>query len=220
NGAVMTTTVLATYSGDSSLLTAESATGASTDNIVNNGAIVVDNTSTAITLSHITGSGTLTQLGPASVTVLANNYLGDTHVRGGALFAADERALGRGNVTNDATLATARGAHALAVGGSYRQGAKGTLRLSLRAGRSSDVLRVAGHADLDGVLSLRLAGQTTTALPTGHRFAVVRAAGGLTGRFRSVVANGLDLAASYDATTLYVTVVRKDARRALVALEN
>lgn len=219
NGAV-TSAVLANYSGDSSLLTAESATGASTDNIVNNGAIVVDNTTTAITLSHITGSGTLTQLGPAGVTVLANNYLGDTHLRGGTLFAADDRALGRGNVTNDATLATTRGAHAIAVGGSYRQGATGMLRLALRAGRSKDGLRVAGHADLDGAMAIHFAGRTTTAPTTGHRFAVVRAAGGLTGRFRSVVADGLDLVVSYDATTVYVTIARKDSRRPLVALRN
>ncbi len=219
NGAV-TTTVLATYSGDSGLLTAESATGASTDNIVNNGAIVVDNTTTAITLSHITGSGTLTQLGPAGVTVLANNYLGDTHVRGGTLFAADNRALGRGNLTNDATLATTRGAHVIAVGGSYRQGATGTLRLALRAGRSSDGLRVAGDANLDGALAIHFAGRTTTAPTIAHRFAVVRAAGGLTGRFRSVVADGLDLVVSYDATTVYVAVARKDPRRPLVALED
>ena len=219
NGAV-TTTVLATYSGDSSLLTAESSAGASTDNIVNNGAIVVNNTSTAITLSHISGSGTLTQLGPANVTVLANNYLGDTDVRGGTLLAADDRALGRGNVTNDATLGTTRAAHVITVGGSYRQGAQATLRLALRAGRSSDLLRVAGHADLDGVLAIHLAGRATTALTTGHRFAVVRAAGGLSGRFRSVVADGLDLRVSYDATTVYIAVPRKEARRALVAIKD
>ncbi|HEX3906230.1 MAG TPA: autotransporter [Polyangia bacterium] len=219
NGAV-TTAVLATYSGDSSLLTAESSTGAATDNIVNNGAIVVDNTSTAITLSHITGSGTLTEIGPAAVTVLANNYLGDTHVRGGTLLAADDRALGRGNVTNDATLAATRGARVIAVGGNYRQGGRGTLRLTLRANGSNDLLRVAGHAELDGALAIQLAGRTNIALPVGRRFAVVRAAGGLTGRFRSAVAEGRTLAVSYDATTVYVAVPRKSARQALVAVND
>lgn len=218
NGAT-TTTVLATYSGDSSLLTAESPTGAPTDNIVNNGEIIVNNTTTAITLSHITGSGTLTQLGPAGVTVLANNYRGDTHVRGGTLFTADERALGRGDLTNDATLALARGRHVIAVHGSYRQGPGGTLRLALRPGRSSDLLRAAGRADLDGVLAIHLEKRTTAALPTGQRFAVLRAAGGLRGRFRSVAADGLDLIASYDATTVYVAVPPKDARPALVAVK-
>jgi hypothetical protein len=219
NGAV-TTTVLATYSGDSSLLTAESSTGAATDKIVNDGAIVVNNTSTAITLSHITGSGTLTQLGPASVTVLANNYLGDTRVGGGTLFAGDDRALGRGDVTNDAALATTRGAHVITVGGSYRQGARGTLRLAVGAGPSSDVLRVAGHAALAGVLAIHLGRRATTTLVAGHRFVVVRAAGGLTGRFDSVVTSGLELAASYDATTVYVAAARKDARQALFAIRN
>jgi hypothetical protein len=218
NGAV-TTTVLATYSGDSSLLTAESSTGASTDNIVNNGELIVNNTTTAITLSHITGSGTLTQLGPADVTVLANNYSGDTHVRGGVLFAAGLRALGQGDVSNDATLALARGARVIAVQGNYRQGARGTLRLTLRPGRSSELLRVTGQAALDGVLAIHLARRATTAWPTGQRFAVVRAAGGLTGRFRFVAADGLALVASYDATTVYLTVVHQDTRPTLVAVE-
>ena len=218
NGAV-TTSVLATYSGDSSLLTAESSTGAPTDNIVNDGEIIVNNTSTAITLSHITGSGTLTQLGPAGVTVLANNYRGDTHVRGGVLFAADVRALGQGDVSNDATLAIARGAHVIAVHGNYRQGPRGTLRLALRPGRAGDLLRVTGHAVLAGVLAIHVAQRTIGAWPTRRRLAVVRAAGGLTGHFRSVAADGLDLVASYDATTVYVTVAPQETRPALVAVE-
>jgi hypothetical protein len=206
---VVTTTVLATYSGDSGLLTAESSTGASTDNIVNNGQIIVDNTTTAITLSHITGSGTVTQVGPAALTVLANNYRGGTQIRGGTVIAADERALGTGDVTNDAVLAAAHGVQAIEVGGSYRQGPRGALRLDLLAGGSSDVLRVAGHADLNGALTIRVSSPAVATAVVGRRFAVVRAAGGLTGRFRSVIAESVRLNVSYDDTTCYVSIPRK-----------
>ena len=57
-------TLVATYTGDSSLLTAESPGGAATDAIVNDGRILVDNATTPITLSHVSGSGSVARQAP------------------------------------------------------------------------------------------------------------------------------------------------------------
>ena len=66
HGAVTAIVPGVSYTGDSSLLTAESPTGAATDAIVNGGHLIVNNTTTPITLSHISGAGTFTQAGPAN----------------------------------------------------------------------------------------------------------------------------------------------------------
>ena len=109
HGAVTGTTMVASYTGDSSLLIAESPTGAATDAIVNDGRLLVNNTTTAITLSHVSGAGTVTQIGPASLTLMTNSYRGGTEIRGGILFVGDDRALGGGDVDNQGTLAAAPG---------------------------------------------------------------------------------------------------------------
>jgi hypothetical protein len=77
---------------------------------------------------------------------------------------------------------------------------------------------VAGHADLDGTLTIRAGSRAVAASTVGPRFAVVRAVGGLAGRFRSVVAEGLEVVVSYDVTTCYVVASREKASR--VAQEN
>ena len=198
HGAVTGTAMVASYSGDSSLLIAESPAGAATDAIVNDGRLLVNNTTTAITLSHVSGAGTVTQIGPASLTLMTNTYRGGTEIRGGILFAGDDHALGSGDVDNRGTLAAAPGQRTINVRGGYRQGAGGVLRLDGR--RGGVVLRIAGRADLGGQLRLPARGITV-----GRRTAMIRAAGGLHGRFRSIVAGDREVAVSYDGTTCYVT---------------
>jgi hypothetical protein len=53
--------VISAYSGDSSLLVAQSAKGAPADAVVDNGVLVVDNTENAISLSNVSGSGSIVQ---------------------------------------------------------------------------------------------------------------------------------------------------------------
>jgi len=183
-------------------------TGAAIDAIVNDGHLIVNNASTAITLSHITGAGTFTQAGPAAVTVLANNYRGGTDIRGGVLFAADERALGTGNVANDAVLASAGRRGVISVGGNYRQSSSATVRFTVAGKGSSPSLDVAGRAELDGTLELIADGQAFRA--RGRRLVLVRAAGGLRGRFHSIVADGLEVVAHYGPTRCTVTVVKRE----------
>jgi hypothetical protein len=149
----------------------------------------------------MSGSGTLTQTGPAKVTVLANSYRGGTFISGGTLVAADEDALGAGDVDNAATLAGAR----ILVRGKFRQRERGSLELGAKG-----ELVVAGQASLAGTLRVRL----DASARIGDRFVVVRAAG-ISGRFRAVVGENLPpdatLVASYDGARCWVTVVRNKA---------
>ncbi|MBB6242897.1 hypothetical protein, partial [Rhodanobacter sp. MP1X3] len=77
--------------GNSSLLTADSANGLSTDRITDNGTLIVDNTAgavdgvTAVSLSNISGSGSLQQIGNLPLTLLANTtYTGATTIGTGS----------------------------------------------------------------------------------------------------------------------------------------
>ncbi len=207
-GAITSTTVLATYSGDSSLLTAEAPTGAATDAIVDDGTLIVNNTTSAISLSNIGGTGAVLQLGAAVTTLLANTYTGGTTVSGGTLIVGSSTSLGTGGLTNDAVLATSSAQHTIVVGGNYTQGPAGTLALSFfgtTAGSTYDSLVVTGKAALAGSLVVNDVGGFSPAV--GTQFVVVQAAGGVTGAFSAVTSTAIKLAASYDATHAYVTVM-------------
>jgi hypothetical protein len=198
---------VADYDGDSSLLTAESARGDAADKIVNDGTLIVQNTTLPITLSHMSGAGKLVQSGPAMVTVMANTFAGGTWLEGGTALAADPHAFGRGDVVNDATLVAA-GARGIHVAGNYRQGTSGTLRLEPRERAKGGLLEVAGCAELAGVLELR-AGERP--LHVGQRVAIVHAAGGIRGHFRAISAAGFELVAQQTADTYFVIVSSKRA---------
>ena len=200
-GAITRQTTVATYTGDSSLLTAESANGSLSNAIVDNGTLIIANTSTTITLSNISGSGTIKQAGTATTTLSgANSYSGGTTISGGTLSVASDTALGSGSTTNSATLATAGSQHAINVSGNYTQTAGGSLALSI--GSVSDQLKAGGQAILAGSLALNFA----SAPAPGSRFVVVQAAGGVSGAFTSVSGNGVSLVGGQDATSYYVTV--------------
>lgn len=77
--------------GNGSLLTADSANGATSDRIVNNGTLIVDNVPgaddgvAAVSLSNISGSGSLQQIGALPLTLLANTtYTGTTTIGAGS----------------------------------------------------------------------------------------------------------------------------------------
>ncbi|MGO9818706.1 MAG: Hint domain-containing protein [Acidocella sp.] len=75
--------------GNSSLLTADTANGASTDSITDNDLLIVDNTTgavdgiTTVSLSNISGVGGLEQIGDLALTLLENtDYTGATTIGG------------------------------------------------------------------------------------------------------------------------------------------
>ncbi|WP_035056404.1 autotransporter [Andreprevotia chitinilytica] len=200
------TVLTATYSGDSSLLTAESTGGLSTDAIVDNGQLIIQNTATNITLSNISGSGSLTQAGSVTTTLAgSNSYSGGTSIGSGTLNIASNAALGSGSVKNAATLATASGQHVITVGGTFSQTSSGTLVLNIggvNQGVDYDVLKVTGLATLQGTLQLHFTGS----FAAGQKFQLISASGGLSGDFASINGNGVTVVASRDSTGYYVTV--------------
>jgi autotransporter-associated beta strand protein len=195
----------ATYSGDASLLTAESPNGAATNAIVNDGQLIVQNTTTAITLSNVSGKGSLTHSGAAELTLQNNSYGGATLLSAGTTWAGSANALGKGDVTNNAALGLAAGQHELALGGSFRQGAAGQLTLAI-AGTTPGVnhghLSIAGPAVLGGSLVLNFSGSYAK----GQRFVLIEAAGGLSGTFSSITSNGATVVAGQDGNRFFVTV--------------
>jgi autotransporter-associated beta strand protein len=82
-----------TSGGNSSLTTADSEYGIATDQVILNGLLIVDNVPNAldgvnaVSLSNISGSGSLTQQGTLPLTLLANTtYTGVTTITNGALI--------------------------------------------------------------------------------------------------------------------------------------
>lgn len=200
-----TTRVLqATYSGDASLLTAESTGGLSTNAIVNAGQLIVQNTTTATTLSHISGTGSFAHTGAATTTLLNNSYSGATTLSAGTLLAGSADALGTGAVINNAALALVSGQRQLTLGSSYQQGASGILTLSIDgtvAGTSHDHLTVAGAVALGGTLVLNITGSYAS----GQKFVLINAAS-VSGTFATVTSNGASVVQGTDGTSLFVTV--------------
>jgi hypothetical protein len=202
---VKSTTLQATYSGDSSLLTAESAGGASTDSIVNDGSLIVQNTTDAITLSNISGSGTFLQNGTASTTLRNNSFSGTAVINSGSVLAASANAFGSGNLINNAGLGLGNTQFELTLGGSYQQNASGSLTLPIN-GTSKGVdyghLTVPGPVVLGGVLALKFNGTFTS----GQKFALIDAGGGISGSFSSVTSSGPAVDITLNGGVLYATV--------------
>ena len=203
NNGVKSTALVATYDGDASLLTAQSGNGASTDAIVNNGRLIVQNRTAAISLSKISGSGSFTQAGAATTTLLSNSYSGGTTLNAGLVLAGDANAFGTGSVANNASLGFSGGVYAASIGGAYEQSSAATLTMPIDvAGGNTSRLAVAGSATLAGKLVLDFSG---TPAP-GQKFVLIDAAGGVSGSFASIVANGAAVSAGHDATSFYVVV--------------
>jgi autotransporter-associated beta strand protein len=202
NNGVKSTALIATYSGDASLLTAQSAAGAAGDAIVDDGQLVVQNTAAAITLSGISGAGSLTQAGPATTTLMANSFSGDTTIAAGQVVAGDAHAFGSGSVANQSGLGVSASGVAVAIARSYVQSPGAVLTLPVDAVAGAARLEVSGTAALAGTLVLNFTG----APPSGQKLVLVSASGGLSGSFSSVVSNGATVRASQDGTRYYVTV--------------
>lgn len=197
--------LVATYDGDASLLTAESARGAATDAIVDDGQLIVQNTSTAITLSSISGSGSLTQAGAATTTLRNDSYSGGTTIQAGGVIAGSADALGSGAVSNGGTLALASGQYELGLGADYTQKSGGTLTLAIDGatpGNNAGHLTVAGKATLAGALVLNFSGSFTS----GQKIVLIDTAGGVTGAFTTVTVSGAGATVSHDTHSVYVTV--------------
>jgi autotransporter-associated beta strand protein len=195
----------ATYNGDGSLLTAESPNGAASNAIINDGQLIVQNMTTAITLSNISGSGRLAHNGAATLTLQNNSYSGGTALNAGTTLAGSANAMGTGSVINNAALALVSGQHELTLGAGFQQGATGHLTLAIAGttpGIDHDHLTVAGTAVLGGSLSLNFSGSYAR----GQKFVLITAAGGVSGAFSSISSSGATVVGGQDGTSFFVTV--------------
>ncbi len=195
-----------TYNGDSSLLTAESAGGATTDAIVNEGTLIVQNTDTPITLSNISGAGSFVQAGADTTTLMNNSYSGSTTINSGAIAIGDDSAFGSGNVTNNAALGFASAQYEVALGGNLQQSSTGELTLpvdGVSKGVNHGHITATGAATLDGTLNLNFTGTYTP----GQQLVLIDADGGVSGEFSSIVTTGgVSVVGGQTATTYFVTV--------------
>jgi outer membrane autotransporter protein len=131
-------------------------TGSIVGNVLDNGSLVF-NRSDAITFPGIvSGTGSLSQTGSGSLTLIAaNTYSGGTVIDRGTLLVDNARALGVGNVTVNGGILAAD-PQPIKVKGNYTQNAGGTLQLKVAAGNPGqyDTLNVGGNAALGGTLKL------------------------------------------------------------------
>ncbi|MET9830264.1 autotransporter [Streptomyces sp. NPDC006385] len=149
--------------------------------VVNNGSLVLNNTSKALSLSRISGSGSLTQAGaaPTTLTGSAVTYTGTTTVKKGTLALRDGATLARSRAIRltsaksrldagasglrVATALTGNGtvkgavtndgvvASGLTVAGNYTQSAEGELVLREGPLTVTGTVRLAGDLDLASV---------------------------------------------------------------------
>lgn len=160
-------------SGDGSLMT-----GTARRRVLNDGTLVVQNASTPVSLSRISGSGALVQSGAATATLTGSavTYTGTTTVRKGTLALRDGATLVRSKAIRltsagsrldvgaaglrVATALTGKGtvkgavtnegvvAGCVTVSGAYTQHAKGELVLGERPLKVGGAVRLAGDLDL------------------------------------------------------------------------
>jgi hypothetical protein len=191
----------ATYSGDSSLLTAESAGGLPANAINNAGQLIVQNTATNMTLSNISGAGSFIQQGGATTTLLNNTYTGSSTIKSGTVLAGSANAFGTGAVVNGANLALAAGQHTLTLASGFTQTASGNLTLAV-SGVDIDSITAAGPVVLDGTLTLQITG---TFAP-GQKLVLIRSAAGISGKFSVVNSNGVPLTGQVEGLTYTITL--------------
>ncbi|MBR7829404.1 autotransporter-associated beta strand repeat-containing protein [Actinospica sp. MGRD01-02] len=145
-----------TAGGDSSLLTS-----ASNDHITDNGTLTVRNTSTAITLANISGSGGLTQSGLATTTLSrTTDYTGPTTISSGTL-AVGPGASGIGSSSGVSLTGTRAVLEIAAAGQSVKQ-LSGVAGSTVALGGNTLSIGTSGATTYAGSITGTSGGVTTT----------------------------------------------------------
>ena len=101
-----------TISGGSLQIDAGGAAGSITGSVVDNGLLAFNRSDTLTFGGEVSGSGSLTQLGPGTLILMgSNSYSGSTTISGGTLQidnGGNTGSLGSGNVMNNAVLVFSR----------------------------------------------------------------------------------------------------------------
>jgi len=162
-------------------------TGSITGNVVDNGALIFNRSTTLSFGGVISGAGSVAQDGSGTTVLSGNNtYTGGTLVNAGTLKVNSAQALGFGNVVvTGGTLGA--DPQPINVKGNYTQNAGGTLQLQVAGANAGqyDYLNVSGHAALGGTLQLiSLNGFEPRST---DRLTLVIAAGGISGKFSNLL---------------------------------
>jgi autotransporter-associated beta strand protein len=138
--------------GDSSLLT-----GASNDQVVDNGTLTVRNTSTAITLANVSGSGGVTQSGTAKTTLTGTSYTGPTTISAGTLV------VGSSIASSSSVSLTGSGATLdVASSGQSVKQLSGVAGSSISLGSNNLTVSTSGSSTYGGTITGTSGGVTTT----------------------------------------------------------
>jgi autotransporter-associated beta strand protein len=178
--------------------------------ISNNSVLIFSHSDDILVTNQISGSGSLTQAGTGTLTVTnVNTYSGGTWVEnGGTLAVQDSHALGNGGVNLiDGTLKLNE--TTVYVGGSYTQGADGTLEITIAGTNTTSgstnsygQLNIGGTASLAGTVSVV---QANGYVPEHNdQFVLVTASNGVTGTF-STFTNDFTYSSLLKPTLIYDT---------------
>ena len=164
--------------------------------------IKVDSTYLAEILAEITGTGSISKIGPGTLTLSHDNsYTGDTILEGGTLVANTRKALSSGSVTLEGGLLGFGNTQTLEIG-SYTQNQDATLTLRVNSPTNYDQLVVNGSANLGGTLLID--GKPSN---FGKEMLLITTEG-LDGRFDNIQFAQTSLkrlSATYDTKNVYVT---------------
>jgi autotransporter-associated beta strand protein len=164
--------------------------------------IKVDSTYQAEISAEITGTGSISKIGPGTLTLSHDNsYTGGTILKGGTLVANTRHALSSGSVTLEGGLLGFGNTQTLETG-SYTQNQDATLALRVNSPTNYDWLIVNGSANLGGTLLID--GKPSN---FGKEMLLITTEG-LNGRFDNIQfaqTSLKELSAIHDTKNVYVT---------------
>jgi outer membrane autotransporter protein len=191
-------------------------------NILNNAAVVFNQTGAGTYGGVMSGTGTLTLMGGGSLNLTGTNtYTGGTAVLAGTLAVngsvAGNVAVGPagtlggngtigGNVVTAGILAPGNSIGTLNISGSFTQAAGSTYQVEANAAGQADRINVGGAAAIQGGTVQVLAQPGSYANST--TYTIVRATGGVSGTYAGVTSNFAFLTPtlSYDANDVFLTL--------------
>ncbi|MEO8187860.1 MAG: autotransporter domain-containing protein, partial [Burkholderiaceae bacterium] len=226
-----------TYSGGTAVNggTLQGNTTSLQGDIVNNAAVVFDQSTDGTYAAAMSGSGALTKLGAGSLTIGGvNTFSGPTAVDAGTLtvlgsmtssiaLAPGTTLTGNGTVGGisaaaGSIIAPGNAQSTLTVNGTYAHSDGAVFRVHADAGGAASRLNVNGAATLAGGTVDVLAEDGNYAPST--RYTILNASTGLGGAFSSVTSNLAFLTPTleYDPTNVFLRLARNDINFAAVAL--
>ena len=208
-----------------------SATSFGNGPIINDAALVIDQSTDGVVANSIAGTGSLTKRGAGTVSLTANSRLfGPTTIAGGGLAVNASFARSAFDVENGATLSgtgtvgdlVVRNGGTLAPGngdigtlrvnGNLVQQADSAFRVQLGAGGSVDSVLASGSAQIAEGAQLSVSRFNGIGSTLSGRYTILTAAGGVTGTYTLVgntrISAFFDVVTRYDPTNVFLDTVQ------------